>query len=202
MNSSFTRCVSGLLWMVVVMFTSGEATAHGGLAMEKDYCKLRVGPHVMHFTGYQPGDGYRKEFCEDIPSTGATIVVLRLYRRRAEGSSGIDQDHPGFRQRARARSRQYDGLSRSTEDLSDGDLLIQLSVPRAGKLRRAGYGGRWKSTGDRSFSVLGRRTSLSTIFVSGSAPRHGSCRRLLPSALAPCEGNARNMISAGRTHHP
>src|SRR6516165_5815259 len=76
MNSSFTRCVSGLLWMVVVMFTSGEATAHGGLAMEKDYCKLRVGPHVMHFTGYQPGDGYRKEFCEDIPSTGATIVVL------------------------------------------------------------------------------------------------------------------------------
>ena len=76
MNFSFTRCVSGLLWLVVVMFTSGEATAHGGLAMEKDYCKLRVGPHVMHFTGYQPGDGYRKEFCEDIPSTGATIVVL------------------------------------------------------------------------------------------------------------------------------
>jgi hypothetical protein len=76
MNFSFTRCVGGLLWLVVAMFTSGEATAHGGLAMEKDYCKLRVGPHVMHFTGYQPGDGYRKEFCEDIPSTGATIVVL------------------------------------------------------------------------------------------------------------------------------
>jgi len=76
MNISFTRCVGGLLWLLVAVFTSGEATAHGGLAMEKDYCKLRVGPHVMHFTGYQPGDGYRKEFCEDIPSTGATIVVL------------------------------------------------------------------------------------------------------------------------------
>ena len=76
MNISFTRCVGGLLWLLVAVFTSGEATAHGGLAMEKDYCKLRVGPHVMHFTGYQPGDGYRKEFCEDIPSTGATIVIL------------------------------------------------------------------------------------------------------------------------------
>src|SRR6516164_8641091 len=76
MNISFTRCVGGWLWLLVAVYTSGEATAHGGLAMEKDYCKLRVGPHVMHFTGYQPGDGYRKEFCEDIPSTGATIVVL------------------------------------------------------------------------------------------------------------------------------
>ena len=76
MNFRFTRCVGGLLWLFVAIFTTGEATAHGGLAMEKDYCKLRVGPHIMHFTGYQPGDGYRKEFCEDIPSTGATIVIL------------------------------------------------------------------------------------------------------------------------------
>ena len=76
MNFNFTRCVGRLLWLVIAMLASGEAPAHGGLAMEKDYCKLRVGPHVMHFTGYQPGDGYRREFCEDIPSIGATIVVL------------------------------------------------------------------------------------------------------------------------------
>ena len=76
MNFNFTRCVGGLLWLVIAMLASDEAPAHGGLAMEKDYCKLRVGPHVMHFTGYQPGDGYRREFCEDIPSIGATIVVL------------------------------------------------------------------------------------------------------------------------------
>jgi hypothetical protein len=76
MNFNFTRWVGGLLWLVIAMLASGEAPAHGGLAMEKDYCKLRVGPHVMHFTGYQPGDGYRREFCEDIPSIGATIVVL------------------------------------------------------------------------------------------------------------------------------
>lgn len=76
MTFLFTRGVGGLLWLFFVTFSAGEAAAHGGLAMEKDYCKLRVGPHVMHFTGYQPGDGYRKEFCEDIPSTGATIVIL------------------------------------------------------------------------------------------------------------------------------
>ena len=76
MNLHVARCAAGLLWLLTAVFIAGEATAHGGLSMEKDYCKLRIGPYVMHFTGYQPADGYRKEFCEDIPSTGATIVVL------------------------------------------------------------------------------------------------------------------------------
>ncbi|HXW30677.1 MAG TPA: hypothetical protein VEK55_15050 [Xanthobacteraceae bacterium] len=44
--------------------------------MEKDYCKLRVGPYFMHFTGYQPERDATKEFCEDIPAVGATIIVL------------------------------------------------------------------------------------------------------------------------------
>jgi hypothetical protein len=30
----------------------------------------------MHFTGYQPDNTRNKEFCEDIPSTGRTVVVL------------------------------------------------------------------------------------------------------------------------------
>ncbi|MGO9356349.1 MAG: hypothetical protein ACLP1D_01595 [Xanthobacteraceae bacterium] len=76
MNLHVTRYTAGLLWLLAALFAAGEASAHGGLAMEKDYCKLRVGPYVMHFTGYQPGDGYRKEFCEDIPATGQTIVIL------------------------------------------------------------------------------------------------------------------------------
>src|ERR1039457_7365596 len=76
MNLHVARCAAGLLWLLAAVFIAGEANAHGGLSMEKDYCKLRIGTYVMHFTGYQPGDGYRKEFCEDIPSTGATIVVL------------------------------------------------------------------------------------------------------------------------------
>jgi hypothetical protein len=58
-------------------FAVGEALAHGGLSMDEDKCKLRVGPYVMHFVGYQPeSPSGPKEFCEDIPDTGATVVVL------------------------------------------------------------------------------------------------------------------------------
>ncbi len=61
--------VAGALWSV-------QAHAHGGLSMAEDMCKLTVGPYMMHFTGYQPTSTQEKEFCEDIPATGQTIVVL------------------------------------------------------------------------------------------------------------------------------
>jgi hypothetical protein len=53
-----------------------QAHAHGGLSMAQDMCKLTVGPYMMHFSGYQPENTQEKQFCEDIPSTGQTIVVL------------------------------------------------------------------------------------------------------------------------------
>jgi hypothetical protein len=60
-----------------VALMSSSALAHGGLSMDEDYCKLRVGQYVMHFVGYQPDSvSGPKEFCEDIPQTGRTIVVL------------------------------------------------------------------------------------------------------------------------------
>jgi len=62
--------------LAAAVLTAGRAAAHGGLSMDKDYCKLRIGPYLMHFTGYQPERDSTKEFCEDIPSTGATIIVL------------------------------------------------------------------------------------------------------------------------------
>ena len=55
---------------------STQAQAHGGLALAEDMCVLRVGPYNMHFTGYQPDNTRNKEFCEDIPATGRTVVVL------------------------------------------------------------------------------------------------------------------------------
>ena len=55
---------------------SPAAQAHGGLSMEKDLCKLRLGPYSMHFTGYQPELSGANEFCEDIPRTGQTVVAL------------------------------------------------------------------------------------------------------------------------------
>lgn len=53
------------------------AAAHGGLSMDADFCKLRIGRHVMHFTGYLPESAQAtKEFCEDIPATGRAVIVL------------------------------------------------------------------------------------------------------------------------------
>jgi len=49
--------------------------AHGGLAMDQDKCKLRLGSYQMHFAGYQL-DAQRSEFCEDIPHVAETIIVL------------------------------------------------------------------------------------------------------------------------------
>ena len=59
------------------VLTTAQAHAHGGLSMDEDRCKLRVGRYVMHFVGYQPDSlSGPREFCEDIPETGRTIVVL------------------------------------------------------------------------------------------------------------------------------
>ncbi len=68
-----------LLCALAFLATFGitSANAHGGLAMDADFCKLRVGRYLMHFVGYQPdSSNATKEFCEDIPETGATIIVL------------------------------------------------------------------------------------------------------------------------------
>jgi hypothetical protein len=57
-------------------FVSSQAHAHGGLSMAEDMCKLTVGSYTMHFSGYQPENTQQQQFCEDIPATGQTIVVL------------------------------------------------------------------------------------------------------------------------------
>jgi hypothetical protein len=63
--------------LAALLAWSPRSSGHGGLSMDEDTCKLRVGRYVMHFVGYQPDSpSGPREFCEDIPSTGRTIVVL------------------------------------------------------------------------------------------------------------------------------
>lgn len=65
------------LWLLLVFLAGAQgAAAHGGLTMDMDTCKLLIGPYYMHFAGYQPDKRGDKEFCEDIPEVGRTIVVL------------------------------------------------------------------------------------------------------------------------------
>lgn len=65
-----------LMLVIGAPFFSTQAHAHGGLALADDMCRLTIGPYNMHFTGYQPDSTRNKEFCEDIPATGRTVVVL------------------------------------------------------------------------------------------------------------------------------
>ena len=62
--------------LAIGVILSTQAQAHGGLALAEDMCRLTIGPYNMHFTGYQPDNTRNKEFCEDIPATGRTVVVL------------------------------------------------------------------------------------------------------------------------------
>lgn len=64
-----------LVLTVGFSFTT-QVQAHGGLSLAEDMCKLTIGPFTMHFTGYQPDSSKEKEFCEDIPATGRTVVAL------------------------------------------------------------------------------------------------------------------------------
>jgi hypothetical protein len=64
------------LVLAVGFSVTTQVQAHGGLSLAEDMCKLTIGPYMMHFTGYQPNSTKEKEFCEDIPATGRTVVAL------------------------------------------------------------------------------------------------------------------------------
>ena len=65
-----------LLGLMLGLALPTQVHAHGGLSLADDICKLTIGPYTMHFTGYQPESTQEKEFCEDIPAIGRTVVAL------------------------------------------------------------------------------------------------------------------------------
>ena len=60
----------------LLLLLSNVAAGHGALSGDEDTCVLSVGPYRMHFSGYQPSGSGSDEFCEDIPATGQTVIVL------------------------------------------------------------------------------------------------------------------------------
>lgn len=50
--------------------------AHGGASVDTDQCRISVGPHLVHFTAYQPQLTGSTEFCGDIPELGPTTMVF------------------------------------------------------------------------------------------------------------------------------
>ena len=64
-------------WLVAMVLLASAAHAHGGVSMLYKRCVLQIGPDLMFYTGYQPQNS-REEFCDDIPSTGQTVVALDM----------------------------------------------------------------------------------------------------------------------------
>jgi hypothetical protein len=64
-------------WLLATVLLTSAAYAHGGVGMVDNRCVLRIGPDLMFFTGYQPQNS-RDEFCDDIPTTGQTVVALDM----------------------------------------------------------------------------------------------------------------------------
>jgi hypothetical protein len=50
--------------------------AHGGASVDTDQCRIFVGPHLVHFTAYQPQLTGSTEFCGEIPDVGPTTMVF------------------------------------------------------------------------------------------------------------------------------
>jgi hypothetical protein len=69
------RAAGALALLLAAVAFAAPAHAHGRLGAAEGRCRLFIGPDIMNFTGYLP-DSSKNEFCEDIPSTGHTIIVL------------------------------------------------------------------------------------------------------------------------------
>ena len=64
-------------WLLAIGLLTSSAYAHGGVDVVDNRCVLQVGPDIMFFTASQPQNS-RDEFCDDIPSTGKTVVALDM----------------------------------------------------------------------------------------------------------------------------
>ncbi|MEW5007851.1 MAG: hypothetical protein RPR28_01435 [Cycloclasticus sp.] len=65
-----------VFYVLILAFMSTLSWGHGGVANDGNQCKLSVGPYMMNFSGYQPENNVSKQFCDDMPGVGKSIIVL------------------------------------------------------------------------------------------------------------------------------
>jgi hypothetical protein len=76
-NLSFFKGLSLTLGLLLTVFLpTSPALAHGGASVDTDQCRIFVGPHLVHFTAYQPQLTGSTEFCGEIPDLGTTVMVF------------------------------------------------------------------------------------------------------------------------------
>ncbi|HEY8066085.1 MAG TPA: hypothetical protein VIF40_15365 [Methylosinus sp.] len=105
--SSRRRFIQSLsLASLIAASAAPHASARGDLLPDKDGCVLKIGPELMYFAGYQPGDAQQRKFCEDAPKLGETIFVFdyaapelremkagfRIMRQTDDGEDPVDTE--------------------------------------------------------------------------------------------------------------
>ena len=65
-----------LCMMAVLAVSGGQIWAAGGLVMSGGTCTVHIDFYSARFTAYQPDTRASEEFCESLPDTGLTIIVL------------------------------------------------------------------------------------------------------------------------------
>ncbi|ORU89478.1 MAG: hypothetical protein A6F71_00490 [Cycloclasticus sp. symbiont of Poecilosclerida sp. M] len=68
--------MSKVFYIILLTLIATNTWGHGGVMNEGNECKLRVGPYVMNFSGYQPSNKVSQQFCDDMPTVGKSIIVL------------------------------------------------------------------------------------------------------------------------------
>ena len=66
-----------LACVVFLMLASPPfAQAQHGHELATDTCVLHIGPYKMYFNSYQPEVYYDRQFCQELPATGNSVLVL------------------------------------------------------------------------------------------------------------------------------
>jgi len=76
-NLTFTKSFILTIGIVLSALIPTSLTwAHGGASVEADKCRINVGPHLVHFTAYQPQLTGTTEYCNSIPELGNVVIVF------------------------------------------------------------------------------------------------------------------------------
>lgn len=62
--------------LLFALVPASQSWAHGGASVDADTCRIFVGPHLVHFTAYQPQLTGTTEYCNDIPELGPATLVF------------------------------------------------------------------------------------------------------------------------------
>jgi len=73
-----SRCIvlNRLLSCLLVLFSSQNAAAHGGVVEEDDLCVIKVNYRRAHFKICQPGASGHEQYCEDLPLAAESVFVM------------------------------------------------------------------------------------------------------------------------------